>query len=213
HREGALRGGELQVVQADVVRAALEERDVDAHAQRVAHPRKVSMVELVLQRLGAGGDDHAAAREERRHEVGEGLPGAGAGLRHQRRARFDRLEHGARELHLLRALAEAVHRARERSRRAEDRLEVDRFGRRAHDRPNTMRSSRSSRTTATSATAASAPATSAGSAQSTKRKASPRTMRASTACCPSTGTTSCQRASFKPEKSTITGTNETAVAR
>ena len=42
---------------------------------------------------------------------------------------------------------------------------------------------------------------------------SPRTTRESTTCCASTGTASCHIASFRPEKSTITGTNDTTVAR
>jgi hypothetical protein len=70
---------------ADVVGAALEQRDRHRHLQRGAHRRQVAVEELVLQGLGAGGDDHLAAREQRRHQVGEGLAGAGAGLGHQHR--------------------------------------------------------------------------------------------------------------------------------
>ena len=47
--------------------------------------------QLVLQRLGAGRDDDLAAGEQRRHEVGEGLAGAGAGFGEQGRALGDRL--------------------------------------------------------------------------------------------------------------------------
>jgi hypothetical protein len=44
---------------------------------------QVAVEELVLQGLGAGGDDDLAAGQQRRHQVGEGLAGAGAGLGHQ----------------------------------------------------------------------------------------------------------------------------------
>src|SRR3546814_6535881 len=49
--------GALEPVAAQVVRAALEQRGLDADPQRVAHPRQVAVVELVLQRAGAGGYD------------------------------------------------------------------------------------------------------------------------------------------------------------
>src|SRR3546814_10635727 len=51
--------GALEPVAAQVVRAALEQRGLDADPQRVAHPRQVAGVELVLQRAGAGGDDRS----------------------------------------------------------------------------------------------------------------------------------------------------------
>ena len=41
------------------------------------------MVELVLQRAGAGGDDRLQAGQQRRDQVGEGLAGAGAGFGQQ----------------------------------------------------------------------------------------------------------------------------------
>ena len=161
----------LQVVQADVVGAPLEQRHVHRRAERLAHARQVAVEELVLQRLGAGGDDHAAAREQRRDEVGEGLAGSGARLRHQHAVRLDRLQHGARELDLLPALSESRHRARERPALAEERLEVDRgAGRSAHVRPNTMRSSRSRRATSATQASAMASAMPEGTAQSSGRK-------------------------------------------
>ena len=51
----------LEMMVADVVRAALEQRERDRHRQRVAHQRQVALEELVLQRLGAGRDDDLAA--------------------------------------------------------------------------------------------------------------------------------------------------------
>jgi hypothetical protein len=71
---------------ADVVRAALEERERHRELERVAHERQVALEELVLQRLRAGGDDHLAAVEQGRHEIRERLAGAGAGFGDQRAA-------------------------------------------------------------------------------------------------------------------------------
>jgi hypothetical protein len=42
--------------------------------------RQIALHELLLQRLGAGGDHDLLARQQRRHEVRERLAGAGAGL-------------------------------------------------------------------------------------------------------------------------------------
>ncbi len=49
------------------------------------------MEQLLLQILRAGRNDHAFAGADRRHEVGERLSGAGAGLHHQMAALFDGL--------------------------------------------------------------------------------------------------------------------------
>ena len=64
--QAALGGGALEVVVADVVGAALEQRERHRQRQRVAHERQVALEELVLQRLGAGRDDDLAAVEQRR---------------------------------------------------------------------------------------------------------------------------------------------------
>ena len=77
----------LEPVAAQIVGAALEQRDARRAAERRGHQRQVLGEELILQRAGAGGDQHAQARQQRRHQVGEGLAGAGAGLDHQRFAR------------------------------------------------------------------------------------------------------------------------------
>ena len=87
----AFARGAPQAVEAHVVGAALEQRGACARGERLAHRRQVAVEELVLQRLGAGGDDDLAAGEQRRHEVGEGLAGAGAGLGDQHRRALDRL--------------------------------------------------------------------------------------------------------------------------
>ena len=79
----------LQAVGAQIVRAALEQRDARRHADGAGDQRQVFVEELVLQRARAGGDEHPFARQQRRHEVGEGLAGARARLDHERRAVFD----------------------------------------------------------------------------------------------------------------------------
>ncbi len=77
-------------VQADVVGATLEHgvRRVDlvlvlAGGQRLDQPRDVALDELVLEREGRGGHDHAAVVEQRGDEVPQRLAGAGAGLHEQ----------------------------------------------------------------------------------------------------------------------------------
>ena len=56
--------------------------------------------------MGAGGDDHLAARHQRGHQVGERLAGAGAGLGNQLAVAVDGVGDRLRQLHLLRARAE-----------------------------------------------------------------------------------------------------------
>ena len=58
---------------ADVIGAALQQRHGHRHFQRIAHRRNVAAEQLVLQRLGAGGDDHLAAGEQGRHQISKGL--------------------------------------------------------------------------------------------------------------------------------------------
>ena len=106
-----LRARAPQAVEADVVGAALEQRRARARGERLAHRRQVAVEQLVLQRLGAGRDDDLAAGEQRRHQVGEGLAGAGAGLGDQHAVALDRLVDRLRHLELLRAQLEARHRA------------------------------------------------------------------------------------------------------
>jgi ABC-type branched-subunit amino acid transport system ATPase component len=77
-------------VQAQVVRAALQERDTRRAAKRARDHRQVAVEELVLERARAGRDDDLPAREQRRHEIGEGLAGARAGLDRERAAARER---------------------------------------------------------------------------------------------------------------------------
>ena len=87
--QGALVVGHAgaDAVQAGVVGAALEHgvRRVDAGqvADRLDQPREVALDQLVLEGQGRGGDHDPAVVQERRHEVGQRLAGAGAGLDEQ----------------------------------------------------------------------------------------------------------------------------------
>ena len=133
-RQAVLARGALEVVVADVVGAALEQRDRDGDGKRVAHQRQVALEELVLQCLGPRGDDHLAAVQQRGGEVRERLAGAGAGLGDELAARGDGAADGLRHRELLRTEAEAGERPRERAAVAEDGVErriVGRGGRRA----------------------------------------------------------------------------------
>ena len=88
-QETTVGDGVLQVVGADVVGPALQQRDLDRRLQRVADHWQVLVEQLVLQGLGAGRHDHLAARLQRRHQVGERLARAGAGLGNEHRLAVD----------------------------------------------------------------------------------------------------------------------------
>ena len=76
----------LHPVAAQVVRAPLQQRSPEAGAECVAHPRQIAEIQLILQGTGAGGNNRLHARQQRRHQIGEGLAGAGAGLGQQHAA-------------------------------------------------------------------------------------------------------------------------------
>ena len=105
----------FQVVMADVVAAALEQRGGDRRGQRRAHPRQVAGEQLILQGARIGGNQHLAALDEGGYKVGPGLADAGAGLGHQRGAILDGLANGLRQFHLGRARLVAGHGRRERA--------------------------------------------------------------------------------------------------
>ena len=68
-----------ELVAAEVVGAALHVADAQVAEQRFEEGN-VAEVELVLQGLGAGGDDDALAGAQGGQQIGEGFAGAGAGL-------------------------------------------------------------------------------------------------------------------------------------
>ena len=69
---------------AQVIAAALENGDIHRHAQRTAEQGQVLVVELILQGAGAGGHQHPQSGLQHRHQITEGLAGAGARLDHER---------------------------------------------------------------------------------------------------------------------------------
>ena len=81
----------LEVVVADVVGAALEERRVKGDPERFAQNRQVLAKELVLKGLPRGRNDDALSRQERGREVGKGLPRARPGLGDEGPFLFDRV--------------------------------------------------------------------------------------------------------------------------
>ncbi len=83
-------------LQADVVGATLEQRvgegviEHGAGVEVLRQERQVLLHQLVLEGLGRGGDDHPAAAQHGRDEVGEALAGTGPGLDDEVPARADR---------------------------------------------------------------------------------------------------------------------------
>ena len=76
----AFGGGARQPVMAKIVCPALEQCHAHRNLQGVAYLRQVAVINLVLEMARAGRDECLLARKQYRHEVGEGLAGAGAGF-------------------------------------------------------------------------------------------------------------------------------------
>jgi hypothetical protein len=53
--------GHFKAVQAQVAGAPLEQRHAQRQAQRARQPRQITAEQLVLQRLGGGGQQHPLA--------------------------------------------------------------------------------------------------------------------------------------------------------
>ena len=97
-REGAV------AEEAEVVAPALHDRDAEVAAQGPGEERQVLVEELLLQVLGAGGDDHAPAQLHRGKQVGEGLAGARPRLGQEQPAVLEHPLHGLGEAALGRPL-------------------------------------------------------------------------------------------------------------
>jgi hypothetical protein len=122
-RHSAVRR-ERETVLAEVVGTSLQECDAHGPADRSRHCGEIPAVELVLQVPRARRDHDAPVRQQRRHEVGEGLAGARTGLDDEMRELTQRvLDRGRHEL-LLAARRVARHAPSERSVRAEKIVEV-----------------------------------------------------------------------------------------
>jgi len=99
---------EMRRASADVIGPPLQQRNPGRRLQRLADHWQVLVEQLVLQGLGTGRDDHLAARTQRRHQVGEGLARAGAGLGDKNRTAVDGGGDAFGHLDLLLAYAIAV---------------------------------------------------------------------------------------------------------
>ncbi len=73
----------VEAMQAQIVAASLHVRRLEGTVERVAQDRQVLEVDLLLEVLGAGRDQHTLAAQDRRYEIGECLAGACSGLREQ----------------------------------------------------------------------------------------------------------------------------------
>jgi hypothetical protein len=96
-------------VEAGVVGAPLEHGVGRVHTlgQALDQSWDVALDQLVLEREGRGRDHDALVVEQGRHEVGERLAGAGAGLHQEVLAGAERGGHRLRHLHLARPLLTA----------------------------------------------------------------------------------------------------------
>src|SRR5882724_10730557 len=105
---------------AQIIRPSLEERDLDRQPQRSCQHGHVTPKQLILERPGAGRNDHAPAGQQSGHEVGEGLADAGAGFDDERFAERQCAAYGGGHGRLFRAKCVARQGTREGSRRAEN---------------------------------------------------------------------------------------------
>src|SRR5215472_436496 len=112
------------MVLADVVGAPFEKRHREGQLQGVANERQIALVDLILQRLRPGGDDHLAAGEQGWYEIGKGLPRARAGFREQLAALSDGLRDSLCHRELLVTEAVRGKLASERSLRGENAFEL-----------------------------------------------------------------------------------------
>ena len=98
-----LRMCPLQMMQADIVTAPLEQCDTDRCPERLADGGNIAFEQLILQRLGAGGQHHLAAGKHGGHEIGISLTRAGARFNEASGIGFDRLRDTLGHLGLLSA--------------------------------------------------------------------------------------------------------------
>ena len=108
----------IELVQAHVVRATLHARGGEGNAEGVAQRRDVLEVDLLLEVLRAGGDEHALAAQDGGHEIRECLAGAGPGLGEQDAAAREDLRHRGGHFDLPGAWLEVRHRTERAVRRA-----------------------------------------------------------------------------------------------
>ena len=86
-----------QTMLTQIVGTPFQQRRAQRYAQCRLHRRQVTVKQLILQMPGAGRNDNLAPGQQRRHQVGKGLAGAGTGFDNQgglvRQRRFHRGGH------------------------------------------------------------------------------------------------------------------------
>ena len=102
-REAPLAARPRKVIVANVIAAPFQQRRFDGKLQRVAHTWQVAIKELILQRLGAGGDDDFAAGQKGGHEVRKRFASARTCFGNQLRVFCNRVAYGFRQFQLLAA--------------------------------------------------------------------------------------------------------------
>ena len=98
--EHALRELALEAVGTKIVATPFEEGHPGGTTERAGDQRHILGVELILQRAGAGRNQHAPPGEQRRHQISEGLTGAGTRFDQERGAVLERVGDRARHLQL-----------------------------------------------------------------------------------------------------------------
>jgi hypothetical protein len=104
-----------ELVEAEVVRAALHVGRGERDPKRFAQRGNVLEIDLLLERLGPRGDQHALAPQDCGHQIGEGLAGASARFSQQNAAVLEHPGDRRRHLDLPGTRLEAGHGARERT--------------------------------------------------------------------------------------------------
>ena len=94
-------------MQAEIIGTALQQRRFNRSADCLADQRQIAMVELILQRFGAGADDRLATAQQGRQQISEGLARAGARLNDELVTVGDGLGNGLRHPCLSGARLEA----------------------------------------------------------------------------------------------------------
>jgi hypothetical protein len=97
----------VEAIETNVIAAAFHVRGRETFRQNALEKRNVFLHQLFLEVFRAGGDDHAPVAAEsgsnRRHEIGEGLAGTGAGFDDEVSLLLKRAHHGLRHLYLARS--------------------------------------------------------------------------------------------------------------
>ena len=119
-QEASVGYGTIEMVEADVIRAALQQRGGNRNTQRLDDGGNIAAKKLVLEIFGAGRNDHLAARLQRGNEVGVSLAGTGAGLRDQHPGALDGSVDFLRHFDLALTVAKSFNTFGERPVRAKD---------------------------------------------------------------------------------------------